>query len=274
LKDNSDYKFTRLKLNNGIEIALADDNKFLFRKHFHNSFCIGFISKGVRHIEIGNGKIEVNKGDTFIINPGELHSCSTPDNSKCNYIVISISGKNFINLLQNSIELNTEKISFINFISGDEINTDLFEELINTVKNNVDHLEIQKFTEKILTRLFLLYSKAQEEIIPGNQLDDVIRKAKLFIEENYLENISLKDLSSELGISLFHFCRLFYKQAGLAPHEYQVLLRIKNSSKMLDLGMSPSEAAYENGFADQAYFTRVFKKYNGITPGKFISSKL
>ena len=62
---------------------------------------------------------------------------------------------------------------------------------------------------------------------------DSIRKAKLYIEDNYGENISLDDIAGAASLSKYYFLRLFEKETGCAPWEYLTKTRIRAAMQLL-----------------------------------------
>ncbi|MCP4688540.1 MAG: helix-turn-helix transcriptional regulator, partial [Desulfobacterales bacterium] len=57
------------------------------------------------------------------------------------------------------------------------------------------------------------------------------------------------------------------------PHEYLTQVRIARAREMLKNGESIVSAAMDAGFVDQSHFTRIFKKFVGVTPGQYSRGK-
>jgi two-component system, response regulator YesN len=98
---------------------------------------------------------------------------------------------------------------------------------------------------------------------------DIIYKAMSFIRENYDRNISLDEVASEIGLNSSYFSKLFKDEMKLNYTDYLNRIRIEASKKLLKDGYSLVDAAQEVGFNDQSYFSKVFKKIEGISPGKW-----
>lgn len=67
----------------------------------------------------------------------------------------------------------------------------------------------------------------------------------------------------------YHLLRAFRAETGLPPHAYLLHARIGRARSLIARGMSALEVAFETGFADQAHFTRTFKRLVGLTPGHY-----
>jgi len=94
-----------------------------------------------------------------------------------------------------------------------------------------------------------------------------VAKARGLLNARYAERITLDELANAAGLSKFHLVRSFTQECGLAPHAYQNLRRVIDAKVRIERGQSIKEAATSNGFADQAHFSRVFKRLVGVPPG-------
>ncbi|MFW5925544.1 MAG: helix-turn-helix domain-containing protein [Myxococcota bacterium] len=77
----------------------------------------------------------------------------------------------------------------------------------------------------------------------------------------------------ESGYSHRHFIALFREVAGLTPQQYVRVRRFRRSVALLrsEPARSLSEVAFEGGYADQAHFTREFRRHAGLTPGQYVA---
>lgn len=97
-------------------------------------------------------------------------------------------------------------------------------------------------------------------------LDQVV----LFLQENYRDqNLSVSDVADRFWISVPHLSRTFKKYMEYSVLEYIQLLRVEEAKKLLAEGKNVTEASVEVGYLDAKALTRAFKKYEGITPGKY-----
>jgi len=94
-----------------------------------------------------------------------------------------------------------------------------------------------------------------------------LRNAIEFINDNLGRNISLAEIAANVGMSPFHFARLFKHSMGLAPHQYVLEQRIDRAKTLLsEPALSLAEIAYRLGFASQSHFTAVFRRLTSTTP--------
>lgn len=144
---------------------------------------------------------------------------------------------------------------------------DLFSLLTKTTLSNPNRSQNKAraiFTE-ILTLLF--------QLSEGNSYSySSIRKVELLIAymaEHYSDNITLSKLGSLSNISESYLGRIFKSVTGKAPIDYLIDIRISKAKYLLLDGFSVSETSRLVGFNDIYYFSRAFKKCEGISPSTF-----
>jgi len=97
-----------------------------------------------------------------------------------------------------------------------------------------------------------------------------LRKAENFILENYTRKISLKEIADIAGLSPPYFSTIFKEEMGENLSKYLNRLRVEKASHLLlETNMSLSEIAACCCFEDQSWFSKIFKAYTGISPGKY-----
>ncbi|MCL1810433.1 MAG: AraC family transcriptional regulator [Clostridiales bacterium] len=103
----------------------------------------------------------------------------------------------------------------------------------------------------------------------------IIAKAVSYILESYKDRISLKDIASTLHTSPSYLSMLFKQEMGFTITDYLNQVRIGRSRELLSEGnLSLLDIAVQSGFEDQSYFSKVFKKINGVTPKEYRKASL
>lgn len=99
---------------------------------------------------------------------------------------------------------------------------------------------------------------------------NAIFKITTYIKENLTKRITLEEAAAQVFLSKSYFCRILKSELGYTFTEYVNRLRIERSKAMLLSSRMPiSEISLEVGFEDQSYFSRIFKKQTGSSPGKY-----
>jgi AraC family transcriptional regulator len=95
-----------------------------------------------------------------------------------------------------------------------------------------------------------------------------LHRAKEFMEANLSTGVRLRDLAQITRLSQSQFGRAFKASTGLAPHQWQMNLRINRAQQhLLDGELSLAQIALVTGFSEQSHFTRAFRSIVGVSPG-------
>ncbi|TDP90096.1 AraC family two component transcriptional regulator [Halanaerobium saccharolyticum] len=128
--------------------------------------------------------------------------------------------------------------------------------------NNLEGLKI--YFEQIIENLIDdLCNNAKEQKV------EIIETVKDYIDENYKEDISLEDVADYISFSKYYLSKLFKEVEGINYKDYLIKVRMEEAKKRLKNGDKIKVVACEVGYSDRNYFSRAFKKYTGISPGKF-----
>lgn len=103
-------------------------------------------------------------------------------------------------------------------------------------------------------------------LFPAYQLSEVIG----FLNREYRNKITLHDILKRIPMSRSTLNRNFIKAFGMSPIQYLNKIRLDHAAQMLtSTDLSIGEIAQQSGFDDSNYFTRIFHKKYGTTPGKW-----
>jgi len=95
-------------------------------------------------------------------------------------------------------------------------------------------------------------------------------EAALWIDAHCHEGVDLERAAKEVGLSPFHFLRLFAKVLGVTPHQYLVRSRLRRAARLLcEEERSVTDVALDVGFGDLSNFVRTFHRAAGVSPLAF-----
>ncbi len=139
-----------------------------------------------------------------------------------------------------------------------------------------------------IQKLLELRQKLQEHYLPqgvGGGIDEIsvsVDKEHAFVErfreivDQHLDDshFSVVELSRELTMSRSQLYRKIIALTGVSPNRYTRYLRLQKACKLLiETDDAIGNIAYDTGFSDPAYFTRVFSQEFGMTPSEYRESK-
>lgn len=107
------------------------------------------------------------------------------------------------------------------------------------------------------------------------EVKDYARLQKLkssidFINTEYLRNPSLKEIAQKSNLSGIYFHKIFTATFSVSPLEYMTRKRLHLAAQLLnDPALSIKQIAFKTGYDNEFYFSRIFKKFYGMSPAKY-----
>lgn len=244
--------------------------------HVHDCCEVLLCLSGGKSFLIDGKAYDVNDGDLFILNQFEPHKITADSNLIFARFVLQIHPEYFIansteetdlsrcfytrgDGISNKIALNDSEIAeieqlFILFRSDSGFGDDI---LKNAAVNTILVLVNQYFMKRAETKKAVYID------------DEMIMNTIFYINAHFSEDLTLERLAKKSYVSVNQLCKLFKKRFGTTVAKYIMSKRISEAKKLLAQGKSVSDTALACGFSDYANFIRVFKKFVGVSPGKY-----
>ena len=124
----------------------------------------------------------------------------------------------------------------------------------------------------IIMELFLAPSTQNPSTV---QPEDIAKfqRIKDLIEHNLDKPLSHRQIAKEVGINEFKLKRGFKELFGSTVYGYLLEKRMHKAKNLLETGTNTvSDVAWDIGYTNVSHFIAVFRKYHGVTPGKFLAS--
>jgi AraC-like DNA-binding protein len=96
-----------------------------------------------------------------------------------------------------------------------------------------------------------------------------VLRACRYIDENFAEGVSLKELADHVALSPYYLLRVFRAEVGLPPYMYLENTRVRHAQRLIENGKPLVDVAVESGYSSQSHMTRHFKNIIGVTPGQY-----
>ena len=139
------------------------------------------------------------------------------------------------------------------------------EEVIQRITNSSNLEEIKGIFSDCLTDVI-----QEIEHLRTNKSQKFIERAKEYIRQNYAHDISLESIADEIGLSACYLSTLYKNIEKTSIKEYIIDVRIEASKKYLrDIQLKIYEVAANVGYTDSRYFSQLFRKKTGYTPGQY-----
>ena len=266
-------KVWRVPCLEGSEMMRARFARQNFSRHFHRRFALGVIEQGGLRFHYLGQEMVAAAGQINLCLPGEVHDGQAAGDQGWRYRMFYLESR----LLEQAAgELTGRQPGPPAFAGGviqdPELAGRIWSLHCDLEARGLAGLEVESRLLLILTSLIARHgrqARRAQGVRPGEK---GLGRARELIEAEYARNPSLDELSSQAGLSRFHFLRSFRARYGLTPHAYLNLVRLRQAKGHLGRGWPIADAAAMAGFADQSHLSRAFKKTFGITPGQFSNS--
>lgn len=250
--------------------------RYVMSYHWHVEYELMRVLEGTITVTLDEKSFTANAGDIIFVHSGILHSGMPQD---CVYQCLVFDGNTF--LKHNSVcagymqkIIHQEVLVYHHFTDENQEVCDTVNSIFDAVWQKPEGYELTvigqfyHFFGIVFGKHYYLEGvrKARKDYKRILQLKQVLE----FIEHNYASPLTLQQLSESVSMSPKYFCRFFSEMTHQTPMDYLNHQRIEQACYELSTtDDSITEIAYRNGFNDLSYFIRTFKKYKGITPGKY-----
>ncbi|GAB4374484.1 MAG: hypothetical protein Kow009_10030 [Spirochaetales bacterium] len=118
----------------------------------------------------------------------------------------------------------------------------------------------------------VVWQGMREKPGPVPRTEALIREALDYISRNYGEEITLESMAARVRLSSFYFSKMFKQYTGVTFIDYLSGFRVEKAKELLeDPRWSIKEISAQVGYQDPNYFTRVFRRLEGLTPSEYRS---
>lgn len=245
--------------------------------HCHSDFIeLSFITSGSVDYLIEGEKYTLKKGQVLISNPGIYHKELFDSKTRCRELHIGLTNLNlFSNSKKDYIDIGDKNVLNLNKYKDDILKTCL--EIVDEQKY---HNQTSPFMLKslVMKLLVLLHREINEESpnvdshefsFKSREKKELVEGITKYLNENYVQDISLYTLSKNMYLSPVYISKIFKEVMGDSPINYLIQIRLSKAKELLENSkLSIKNIAKMVGYDDPYYFSKLYKKYYGISPNK------
>lgn len=215
--------------------------------HIRDYFLLHHVTSGKGVLTTASSTFRIQKGDSFLIRAHEMASYAPDNQDPWSYIWIGFTG-----------ELAERLAHLVNPIV--QLPANLFQEIVSSES-------LESMREEYLTgKLFLIYSVIFADEKPKS---DYVRQVCNYIDANYMYQFQLSSMAKLAGIDRTYLARLFKQRMGISMQQYLIQTRLWHAAKLLSEGYRVAEASLLTGYEDSFNFSKIFKKYYGLSPQEY-----
>lgn len=226
--------------------------------------------KGDGKIRVGDHTYQLQAGDAFFVKiPSDHHYYLPSDSKEWEFVHITLFGSEAIRYFE---KITDDVGHILKLGTYDTPITHIFDVLSKVNNNQLN----DAYTTSALAYTFLMeLQRFILNIANNNTLPDPIKKAIVYINESYSDQLTLDDIVEISGLSKYHFTRLFHATIHSTPIQYLTKVRINKSIELLkNEALTIENIAVQVGFSNGNYFNKVFRSALGMSPGKYRKNKL
>jgi len=266
-----DLKVWRPQVIRDVELIYGTSAFYSTPRHFHEDMEISVNQKsGWLYSSRGNN-YRVPASTALVTPPGEPHVSSTSGEGESVFLGLRIASSFIQQVTGEMIGHQRGMPHFVNPLFLDEqLSTSLTQLHAALRKDEASRLEQEGMVLDALAQLITRFSREHYAERPFAKEQTVVKRAQEYLQEHYVQQVSLEQLSAVTQRSVFHLSRIFGAEVGLPPHVYQMHLRIARAKVLLAQQHSIAQTALATGFASQSHFGMHFKRLVGVTPLQYI----
>ena len=208
------------------------------------------------------GRRKIEAGDFFLLFPGTWHRYAPLRQTGWDEYWIGFKGNQIDELVRQGF-FSAKKPAFKPRVEHGAL--DLFSDIFIQLRAEpIGFMQvIAAHTLQMLAGV-LAGNRARQS---GTRAGQIIHAAKHRLRGGLDRDIDLHAVARELGVSYAWLRRMFRRYTGLPPHQYHLQLRLNKAMQLLaNSGCTVKEAAKQTGYADEYYFSRLFKLKTGRSP--------
>ncbi len=244
--------------------------------HCHDYIELSFIMSGSVDYCVENENYTLKKGQVLISNPGIYHQEFFYSNTRCKELHIGLTNFNsFNNSKKDYIDIGDKNILTFSKYRDDILKTCL--EIIDEQKNYNSSSPFM--LKSLVMKLLVLLHREINEESPNSDSHEVSFKSRekkelvegitKYLNDHYVQDISLYTLSKNMYLSPVYISKIFKEVMGDSPINYLIQIRLAKSKELLeDSNLSIKTIAKMVGYDDPYYFSKLYKKYYGVSPNK------
>ncbi|MBR8839560.1 MAG: helix-turn-helix transcriptional regulator [Stigonema ocellatum SAG 48.90 = DSM 106950] len=218
-----------------------------------------------------NGKIQresIAYGDVAVIPANSYHKLRWE--SEGEFLVLSLEKTLFTRVAYDSVDLH--RIEIIPHFAAP---APLIQQIGLALKSELEYdgtgsgLYIESLTTTLCIYLLKHYSVSFGTTpLNSHGLSEMkLRQAIEYINDNLEKDLTLAEVAAVVGMSMYHFSRLFKQSTRFSPHQYVLNCRIEKAKRLLARTEEAiDQISQQVGFQNQSHFTNVFRKLMGTTP--------
>lgn len=241
-----------------------------FDAHAHDTYAFGVTLSGVQCFDYRGARRDSLGGQAIVLHPDEFHNGRAGIETGFHYRMIYLAP----HLIARALDGRAAHLPFIRAaVSSDPRLVAALSDALQDFDQPLSELAQDHVVSALAEALLAADESGQlKKGARGRkrQIDIVaIERTRAYLDAAADSLPGSAELERVSGLDRFTLARQFGRRTGTSPHRYLVMRRLERARDALLAGAGIADAAIAAGFADQAHFTRQFRRAVGMTPGRW-----
>jgi AraC-like DNA-binding protein len=225
-----------------------------------------YISEGSGEFESrGTGHVNVHAGQLFLIYPGVWHRFRPSAQEGWTENWIGFNGEIADRIMRSFFSPDKAVIE----IGHDQEILDIIRSIAGLIMHATPGYQ-QLIAARTMETIALVRCHTLKHPSVNRVAANKVQQARQYLLNHRRDNIDMKKLAADLGLSYSRFRSMFKEHTGMAPHHYLICIRLNMSCYLLsDSDLPVARVAEIAGFSSQFYFSRMFKQWKNCTPTQY-----
>lgn len=248
--------------------------------HTHDFLEISIVLEGQADYTIEEQEFQLNAGQIMLFNPGIHHGEEQRPGTYSHQLHIGLTNISLDGLKRNHFP--TKKA----ILNLGEYQWEFLDKAWRLVKEyGEEQPEFQLMVKALIIEMLVLILRSLEKVQDNNVTLALSKNAKrkqylvnhaiYYLENHHTQEITLEQLADTLYVSPTYLSKVFKESTGMSPINYLIQVRLKHAKELLaNDQLTIREISQAVGYQDAYHFSKLFKKYYGVSPSQLVKKSL
>jgi AraC-like DNA-binding protein len=242
-----------------------------YDKHRHDTYAIGVTDSGVQVFDYRGAARASLPGQVVVLHPDEAHDGRAGTAAGFGYRIVYVEPSHIAEAL-GALRGRPGPLPFVRDVVSTSV--ELARAVREAFASDLESLAVDSLVVDLAEGLMAAARGGGQPPASRRAEAALVRRARQFMGAERTRVVHSAELERVTGLSRYDLVRQFKVVCGTTPHRYLLMRRLELARRQIHLGRPLADVACEVGFADQAHFTRVFKRAFGLTPARYRALRL
>ncbi len=241
------------------------------RQEIAPGYAVSFVERGCFDLQVGKRRWRLAPGMLFLAHPGLVYRCRHFEEAPTDVCLSVGYTRNFVEEIRQTAKPGrrppavlplTNRLAYLHLRLAQL-----------AAANGTEALATETLAGELLAAVIAGSNAASDKLYKTQTLAwyaERVEATHHLLETQFAQPHSLASLAGAVGISPFHFARIFRELTGTPPHRYLLNIRLSRAADRLRQGAGVTDTCFATGFNSLSHFTHLFRRRFGVPPSHFL----